>query len=194
MRKSLNAISKAFSLTLCLLLILSVVPAAMAQTAVVGQTSVSLSFNIPTSASINCTQPNTPTASGLSVAFAAITCTSAWNLPASMGYGVGICIAQYFASATPFGAGGPASSAVSAAVNGGGATAFAAGPGFPSSAPCTNTLSSIDSGKVFGPNINSSTTEPLQGNETDTDVISVNLTGVPSAAYSGTLNFAIGLQ
>lgn len=190
MKNVMDAIRKELALIVIALLIFAVVPA-MAQTPITNTTTVPLSFNIPTSVSINCTTP-TFTVAGTTATSSTITCTSNWNLPAT--YGTGLCIAQYFTTATPFGAGGPASSAVSAAVNGGGATAFPSSTGFALTTPCTNALNGLLSAQYFGPNLASSATEPLQGSATDTDVITVNLTGMPAQSYSGNLNFAIGVQ
>jgi hypothetical protein len=176
------------------MLMFAVVPA-LAQTPITSQTSVPLSFNVPSSVSINCTTP-TFTVAGLTATSSTITCTENWDLPAGLGYGQGICVAQYFNTATPFGASGPDSSAVSAAVNGGSAVAFPSASGLipsgGSSLPCSNTLGALLSAQYYGPLLNHGATEPIQGSNTDTDVITVNLTGLGATTYSGNLNFAMG--
>ena len=188
----MKAIRQAIVLAVCLMLSFAVSPA-YGQTAITQQTSVPLAFAVGSSLSINCTTP-TFTVVGNTATSSTITCTSSWNLSAAQGYGLGICLAQWVTSATPFGTGGPASSAMTANANGGGFGPFPSAAALITPQVCGNTLGTALGAQYFGPNLFSSSSEPVQSSRTDTDVVAVNLTGVAVGSYTGNLNFAIGVQ
>lgn len=186
----MNLLRKAAVVMACLMLVFGGVPA-LAQTAINNTTAVPLSFTVGTSLSINCTTP-TFTVAGLTATSTTITCTSNWNLPSN--YGTGLCLTQYFSTGTPFGVGGPAAAAVTANANGAGFGPFPSSAALVSPQTCANVFPTLGA-QFFGPNLFSSATEPIQSSRTDTDVIAINLTGVPAGGpYTGSLNFAIGVQ
>lgn len=190
----MNMLRKALSLAVCAMLLIAVVPT-LAQPVLTGTTSVPLSFTVNPSVSINCTTP-TFTVSGNTATSSTITCTSAWELPVGTGYGQGECVAQYFSSGQPFGSSGPASTSVFAAVNGGGPNSFSGVSNFysnNSNDSCEETVGTLGA-QFWGPTLEENATESLSGGSTDTEVITINTSGLAATTYSGNLNFVVGVR